>query len=82
MIEVIFKDQELYLKWRNSDLKPLKINDSVFYAKELNEKLIFNTKESKIILAEKREHDGEKFTFLKLKEGQKTLLQDHLLPHI
>ncbi|CAL2077033.1 tetratricopeptide repeat protein [Tenacibaculum sp. 190524A05c] len=72
VIEVLFKDQELYLKWRNSDLKPLKVNDSVFYAKELNEKLIFNTKESKIVLAEKREHEGEKFTFLKLKDGEKT----------
>ena len=72
VIEVLFKDQELYLNWRNSDLKPLKVNDSVFYAKELNEKLIFNTKESKIVLAEKREHEGEKFTFLKLKDGEKT----------
>ncbi|CAL2084295.1 Tetratricopeptide repeat protein [Tenacibaculum sp. 190524A05c] len=72
VIEVLFKDQELYLKWRNSDLKPLKVNDSVFYAKELNEKLIFSTKESRIVLAEKREHEGEKFTFLKLKDGEKT----------
>lgn len=72
VIEVLFKNQELYLNWRNSDLKPLKVNDSVFYAKELNEKLIFNTKESKIVLAEKREHEGEKFTFLKLKDGEKT----------
>ncbi len=72
VIEVVFKDQELYLTWRSSDLKPLKVNDSVFYAKELNEKLIFNTKERKIVLAEKREHKGEKFTFLKLKQGEKT----------
>jgi tetratricopeptide (TPR) repeat protein len=72
VIEVVFKDQELYLNWRNTDLKPMKVNDSVFYVSELNEKLIFNTKTNKITLAEKREHKGEKFTFLKLKEGQKT----------
>ena len=72
VIEVVFKDKELYLNWRNSDLKPLKVNDSIFYVRELNEKLIFNTKKHKIVLAEKREHKGEKFTFLKLKKGEKT----------
>ncbi|AUC17030.1 hypothetical protein BTO06_06520 [Tenacibaculum sp. SZ-18] len=72
VIEVVFKEQELYLNWRNTDLKPLKLNDSMFYARELNEKLIFNSKENKIVLAEKREHKGEKYIFLKLKEGEKT----------
>ncbi|MFY7669862.1 tetratricopeptide repeat protein [Tenacibaculum sp. MEBiC06402] len=72
VIEVIFKEQELFLNWRNTDLKPLKVNDSVFYVRELNEKLIFNTESNKITLAEKREHKGEKYTFFKLKAGQKT----------
>ncbi len=72
VIEVVFKEQELYLNWRNTDLKPLKLNDSVFYVSELNEKLIFNSNENKIVLAEKREHKGEKYIFLKLKEGEKT----------
>lgn len=72
VIEVYFKEKELYLKWRNSDLKPLKVNDTTFYARELNEKLIFSTSDSKIILAEKREHKDEKFIFLKLKDGEKT----------
>ena len=72
IIEVYFKDKELFLKWRNSDLKPLKVNDSTFYARELNEKLIFNTSDSKIVLAEKREHKDEKLVFVKLKEGEKT----------
>ncbi len=72
IIEVYFKDKELFLKWRNSDLKPLKVNDSTFYARELNEKLIFNTVNSRIVLAEKREHKNEKFVFSKLKEGEKT----------
>ncbi|WP_442266249.1 tetratricopeptide repeat protein [Tenacibaculum sp. ZS6-P6] len=72
IIEVYFKNKELFLKWRNSDLKPLKINDSTFYARELNEKLIFDTTESKIILAKKREHKGEELIFTKLKEGEKT----------
>ncbi|CAM1341043.1 tetratricopeptide repeat protein [Tenacibaculum amylolyticum] len=72
VIEVHFKNAELFLRWRNSDLKPLKVNDSTFYAKELNEKLIFIPSEKKIKLAEKREHEGEKFTFLKLKEREKT----------
>ncbi len=72
IIEVYFKDKELFLKWRNSDLKPLKINDSTFYASELNEKLIFNTNNSHIALAKKREHKNEKFIFSKLKNGEKT----------
>ncbi|SNR15655.1 tetratricopeptide repeat protein [Tenacibaculum jejuense] len=72
VIEVYFKNSELFLKWRNSDLKPLKLNDSSFYARELNEKLIFNLAESKISLAEKREHKKEKIVFTKIKKGEKT----------
>ncbi|CAM1347581.1 tetratricopeptide repeat protein [Tenacibaculum crassostreae] len=72
VIEVTFVEDILFVKWRNQDLEPLKVNDSSFYVKELNEKMIFNTKENKIELAEKREHEGEKYVFKKLKAGEKT----------
>lgn len=73
IIEVTFNnDNKLLIKWRNQNLEPLKVNDSSFYVGELNEKLIFNTSENKIELAEKREHEGEKYVFKKLKKGEKT----------
>jgi tetratricopeptide (TPR) repeat protein len=42
IIEVFFKDKLLHLKWRSQqNIKPLRLNDSVFYVKEMNEKIIF-----------------------------------------
>ena len=72
IIAVKFNEEKLLLTWRNQNLEPLKINDSTFYVRELNEKLIFNTSENKIQLAKKREHKDEVFVFNKLKEGEKT----------
>lgn len=72
VIAVNFKEGKLLLSWRNQNLEPLKINDSTFYVKELNEKLIFKTEESKIELASKREHKGKKYVFEKLNDGEKT----------
>ena len=72
VIEVKFDKGELFLNWRNQDLTPLKVNDSTFYVRELNEKLIFNTTKNNISLAKKREHKNEVFVFNKLKEGEKT----------
>ncbi|TDQ25770.1 tetratricopeptide repeat protein [Tenacibaculum caenipelagi] len=72
IIEVTFNDNhKLLLKWRDQDLEPLKVNDSTFYVRELNEKLIFNSDKNNIELAEKREHEGEKYIFEKLKKGEK-----------
>ncbi|WP_299158089.1 tetratricopeptide repeat protein [uncultured Tenacibaculum sp.] len=72
IIEVKFNEGKLFIAWRNQDLEPLKINDSTFYARELNEKLIFNTEQNRIKLAKKREHEDNVYVFNKLKEGEKT----------
>ncbi|CAM1354446.1 tetratricopeptide repeat protein [Tenacibaculum insulae] len=72
VINVNFNEGKLLLTWRNKNLAPLKVNDSTFYVRELNEKLIFNTSKNKIELAKKREHKDEIFVFNKLKEGEKT----------
>ena len=74
IIEIYFKESVLYAKWRGKeDIKPLKVNDSSFYFKEMNEKLQFVfTPTTHIELAEKREHEGVKYHFKKLKEGEKT----------
>ena len=41
-IEVYFQENELFLKWNGaSNIKPLKIDDTTFYVKEMNEKIQF-----------------------------------------
>lgn len=72
VIEVHFTNAKLLLNWRNQNLNPLKLNDSTFYVREMNEKLIFNPLKNNIELAVKREHKGKKYVFNKLKEGEKT----------
>lgn len=73
-LEIYFKDAILFAKWRgNNAIEPLKVNDSTFYIKEMNEKLLFISQPKvHIKLAKKREHDGKKYTFEKLKFGKKT----------
>ena len=74
VIEIYFKEQKLYAKWRGrTDIELLKVNDSAFYMKELNEKILFVSRpQMHIQLAEKREHKGIKYDFRKLKNGEKT----------
>ena len=75
-LEVYFIEDVLKINWRDKDMTPIKVNDSSFYLKEMNEKLIFiSTPEAHIELAEKREHEGEKFYFTKLTAGEKTALE-------
>ena len=75
-LEVYFIEDVLKINWRDKDMTPIKVNDSSFYLKEMNEKLIFiSTPDAHIELAEKREHEGEKFYFIKLTAGEKTALE-------
>jgi len=72
-LEVYYSDNVLNVKWRGKDMTPIKASDSAFYLKDMNEKLVFvSTPEMHIELAPKREHDGVKYTFTKMKEGEKT----------
>ncbi|PQJ23198.1 lipopolysaccharide assembly protein LapB [Tenacibaculum sp. SG-28] len=71
-IQVYFKNEKLLINWRNKELIPTRINDSTFYVKEMNEKLVFDTINNKITLAKKREHKELTYVFEKLKEGEKT----------
>ena len=74
VLEVYYKEQVLFVKWRGrEDIQPLKINDSSFYMKELNEKIIFiTTLKTHIELDKKTEHNGVKYHFKKLDIGEKT----------
>ena len=75
-LEVYFFEDVLKINWRDKDMTPIKVNDSSFYLKEMNEKLIFiSSPQTHIELAEKREHEGEKFYFTKLTAGEKTALE-------
>ena len=72
IIEVDFLDKNMIVRWRNQELEPLKINDSTFYVKELNEKLIFQETSGNILLASKKEHHDKIFIFEKVKKGIRT----------
>lgn len=76
-IGISFVNDEMIVSWRgNNNIKPLKVNDSTFYIKDMNEKFVFNLKPTIYIeLAEKREHKGKKYKFIKLQEGQKTPIE-------
>ena len=44
VIEVYFKENELFFKWRGDDqIHPLKVNENTFFVKEMNEKIQFLT---------------------------------------
>lgn len=74
VIEIFFIDGEMHAKWRgNDDIELLKVSDSSFYMRALNEKMVFVSEpEMQIKLEEKTEHEGVKYVFKKLKEGEKT----------
>jgi tetratricopeptide (TPR) repeat protein len=74
VLEVYFEEQLLFVKWRGNDhIEPLKVNDSSFYMKELNEKMMFvSAPLMHIELTPKREHKGIIFHFKKIKNEEKT----------
>jgi tetratricopeptide (TPR) repeat protein len=74
ILEIYFEDAEMHAKWRGNDnIELLKINDSSFYMKELNEKMLFVSKpKMHIELAPKTEHKGIVYHFKKLKVDEKT----------
>lgn len=74
VLEIYFEDAEMHAKWRGiDDIELLKVNDSSFYMKELNEKMIFVDKpEVHIELAPKTEHEGIKYYFRKMEKDEKT----------
>lgn len=74
VLEIYFEDAEMHAKWCGiDDIELLKVNDSSFYMKELNEKMIFvNNPEVHIELAPKTEHEGIKYYFRKMEKDEKT----------
>lgn len=75
IIEVYNEDGNLFLKWRGAEkIKPLKIDDQVFYIKEMNEKIQFNENPNNgklyISLVPKNDSLKLNFDFVKLENDE------------
>ena len=76
IVEVYFKESELYLVWRGAkNIKPLKTNDTTFFVKEMNEKIRFltNPKDQKdyMILVPKEKNKDFSYNYKKLEADEK-----------
>ncbi|MCF6182989.1 hypothetical protein [Lutibacter sp.] len=76
LIEVYFKENILFLKWRGATaIKPLKVNDTTFFVKEMNEKIQFlknpANKKEYIVLVPKEKGKKIIFNYRKLSNSEK-----------
>jgi tetratricopeptide (TPR) repeat protein len=76
VVEVYFEEGILLLNWRGAErIKPMKIDDTTFYIKEMNEKIQFltNPEDGKqyMVLVPKNEEDTLVFNFRKLEDKEK-----------
>jgi tetratricopeptide (TPR) repeat protein len=76
LIEVYFKGNVLFLKWRGATaIKPLKIGKNTFYVKEMNEKIQFKTnptdKKEYIVLVPKEKGKSITYNYKKLDTNEK-----------
>ena len=76
VVEVYFKENELFMVWRGAkSIKPLKVNENTFYVKEMNEKVQFLTnpdnQKEYIVLVPKEENSTIKYNYRKLEDQEK-----------
>jgi len=76
VIKIYFKENELFMEWRGAkNIKPLKINENVFFVKEMNEKIQFLTnpkdKQIYISLVHKEKNKPVGYNFRKLRDSEK-----------
>ena len=76
VVEVYFKENTLYLKWRGANsIKPLATSENTFFVKEMNEKIQFltNPSDDKIymVIVPKEESDSIYYNYKKLNENEK-----------
>lgn len=76
LIEVYFKEDILFLKWRGANaIKPLKVSEDTFFVKEMNEKIQFLTNPSDgkeyIVLVPKEKGKNIIYNYKKLEESEK-----------
>ena len=75
-IEVYFTENVMYLKWRGGNaIKPLKVDDGIFFVKEMNEKIQFltdpNNRTDFMVLVPKETTDSITYNYRKLDKGEK-----------
>lgn len=75
VITIYFNENELFMKWRGAkNIKPLKVNETTFFVKEMNEKIQFlnNPSNNKdyIVLVQKDENIAPIFNYVKLKDNE------------
>ncbi|PKP10835.1 MAG: hypothetical protein CVU08_13255 [Bacteroidetes bacterium HGW-Bacteroidetes-3] len=76
VIQIYFEENDLFIEWRGAKrIKPLKVNDSTFFVKEMNEKIQSLTNPTDqhqyIVLVPKEENKPIVYNFIKLNEGEK-----------
>jgi len=76
VIHIYFEKNDMYIAWRGAKkINPLKVNDSTFFVKEMNEKIQFLTNPTNqkqyIVLVPKEENIAIAYNFIKLKESEK-----------
>lgn len=75
IIKIYFIKNELHMEWRGAkSIKPLKVNETTFFVKEMNEKIQFLTnpvnQKDYIVLIPKEENKPMLFNYIKLKENE------------
>ena len=76
VVEAYFKENELYLIWRGAkDIKPINLEENIFYVKEMNEKIQFLTnpddQKDYIVLVPREENSTIKYNYKKLEDQEK-----------
>lgn len=76
LVSVHFDENELFMEWRGAkNIKPLKINDSTFFVKEMNEKVYFqiNPSDKKLymVLIPKEKDKPAEYNYRKLDKNEK-----------
>ena len=77
IVKIYFNESDLFMEWRGAkSIKPLKISDSTFFVKEMNEKIYFavNPKDKKMYMVKipKEENQSVEYSFRMLDENEKT----------
>lgn len=76
VIHIYFEENEMYIEWRGAKkIKPLKVDDTTFFVKEMNEKIQFLTNPANhkqyIVLVPKDENKPIDYNFIKLEDDEK-----------
>lgn len=76
LMEVYFEDEQLFMKWRGAErIKPLRIDETTFFVKEMNKKVQFREKPNDpnmyLGVVHKDKKDSLTYDFRKLDKGEK-----------